>query len=44
MFIEHLLSEEMKMGKEKQVTLAEITSHSIFLNRFAGPHDHLCCW
>jgi hypothetical protein len=17
---------------------------SIFLNRFAGPHDHLCCW
>jgi hypothetical protein len=19
-------------------------STSVFLNKFAGPHDHLCCW
>ena len=27
-----------------QRTLFLTISISIFLNRFAGPHDHLCCW
>lgn len=29
--------------KETQTLFSKIST-IIFLNRFAGPHDHLCCW